>query len=283
METLEVHSPHQCDLCLSHGFHRPDVFMFDMGVESVDAREGGPAPVPSTCDEGRNRNRCHGGMTRKRSVFVLVNCFMTTMERDFQESAILSYIGLASECELRPGSSPIEFLRKYLHVLPPHLIIGFSSITTPKARSEIAAIRNRRLAYTETKPKQLAFAEARSRWPHLWAGGGQHGQEAAQDEREWAEKGFLGGGAQQVGKLGALLADYEEEREVERIRQVRRRRTSEEFVAEEEEDSESEQGGAVVPEESAEEERATFERRVKELFIYGLLEVSDGNERRYLA
>ena len=142
----------------------------------------------------------------------------------------------------------------------------------------IAEIRNRRLAYTETKPEELAFAGARNRWPHLWSGRGSRGQEAAQEEREWAEKGFLGGGAQQVGKLGTLLADYEEEREAERIRQVRRQRTTEEFAFEEEEDSESELSDQGVSEESPEEERAAFERRVKELFIYGMLEVSVGNE-----
>jgi hypothetical protein len=142
----------------------------------------------------------------------------------------------------------------------------------------IAEIRNRRLGYAKTKPKQLAFAEARNRWPHLWSGRGHHGQEAAREEREWAEKGFLGGGTQQVGKLGTLLADYEEEREGERIRQLRRQRATEEFVPEEEDSDESEmsdQGG----EESPEEELATFERRIQELFIYGMLEVSVANGR----
>lgn len=191
-------------------------------------------------------------------------------QRDLQESAILSYIGLPLECEPRPSSSPIEFLQKYLHILPPHLIIGFSSVTTPKQRSVIADIRNRRLVYTETRPKQLTFGEARNRWAHLWPGQGRQAQEAAQEEKEWADEGFLGGGAQQVGKLGTLLADYEEEREAERMRQVRRQRTREDFVPEEEEDSESELSEA----ESPEEQRATFERQIKELFIYGLLEVS---------
>ncbi|KAF8557017.1 hypothetical protein OG21DRAFT_1380989, partial [Imleria badia] len=192
---------------------------------------------------------------------------------DFRDTAILSYIGLPPEYEPRPSISPIEFLQKHLHVLPPHLIVGFSSITTPKQRSAIADIRNRRLAYTETKPKKLAFAEARNRWPHLWSGRGRYGQEAAQEEREWAEQGFMGGSTQQVGKLGTLLADYEEEREAERIRQVRRERASEEFVPEEE-DSDSEMGDEEV-EESLEEDRATFERRIKELFIYGMLEGAD--------
>ncbi|KAI9574670.1 hypothetical protein HD554DRAFT_2166136 [Boletus coccyginus] len=189
--------------------------------------------------------------------------------RDFRECAILSYIGLPPEYEPRPSSSPIEFLQKHLHLLPPHLIVGFSSITTPKQRSVIAAIRNRRLAYTETKPKQLAFAEARNRWPHLWSGRGRYGQEAAQEEREWAERGFLGGGTQQVGKLGALLADYEEEREAERIRQVRRQGVREEFVPEEE-GSEGETSDVEV-----EESPEAFERRIKELFIYGMLEGAD--------
>lgn len=223
-----------------------------------------------------------------KSLFVLVRLLNPLidmneyMERDFRESAILSYIGLPPEYEPRPSASPIEFLQKHLHVLPPHLIVGFSFITTPKQRSVIAEIRNRRLAYTKTKPKQLAFAEARNRWPHLWFGGGRYDQEAVQEEREWGEKGFLGGGAQQVGKLGTLLADYEEEREAERIRQVRHQRASEEFVPEEEDSgSESSDQGIMEVEELPEEERATFERRIKELFIYGMLEVSvaDGQWR----
>ena len=195
------------------------------------------------------------------------------MSGDFEEAAVLSYIGLPPEYEPRPSSSPIEFLQKHLHLLPPHLIVGFTSITTPKQRSVIAAIRNRRLAYTQTKPKELAFVEAKNRWPHLWTGRGRYGAEAAKEEREWAEKGFLGGGTQQVGKLGTLLADYEEEREAERIRRMRSQRVTEEFVPEEEEDSESEMSDREV-EESPEEEQATFERRIKELFIYGILEVS---------
>ncbi|KAG9317468.1 hypothetical protein JVU11DRAFT_1670 [Chiua virens] len=194
------------------------------------------------------------------------------MDRDLQEAAILSYIGLPPEHEPRLNSSPVEFLHEYLYVLPPHLVAGFSSVTTPKQRSVITGIRNRRLAYTDTRPKQLGFAEAMSRWPHLWSGRVRHGEKAAQEEREWAESGFLGGGGQQVGKLGTLLADYEEEREAERMRRFRREQAVEEFVPEEEEDSESE---GELKEESLEEDRATFERRIKELFIYGLLEGAD--------
>ncbi|KAF9247358.1 hypothetical protein BU15DRAFT_84867 [Melanogaster broomeanus] len=186
------------------------------------------------------------------------------MEVDFQDSVILS-------------NSPIEFLRKYLHLLPPHLIVSFSSITTPKQRSTIPEIRNRRLAYTETKPKQLGLVEARSRWPQFWHGRERSGQEAAREEKDWAEKGFLGGRTQQVGKLGTLLGDYEEEREAERLRGVRRQQAAaEEFVPEEEDsDSDLSDHGTGDVQESPEDQRATFERRIKELFIYGLLEGAD--------
>ncbi|KAF9226620.1 hypothetical protein BS17DRAFT_775903 [Gyrodon lividus] len=202
------------------------------------------------------------------------------MEVSIGDSAILSYMGLPHDYDPPPSESPIEFLRRYLHLLPPHLIVSFSSITTPTQRSVIPEIRNRRLAYMETKPKQLEFVEAKSRWPQFWPGWEQSEQEAAREEREWAEKGFLGGRSQHVGKLGTLLGDYEEEREAERRRNVKRQQAAEEFVPEEDSDSDLSDHGTPDVQESPEEQRATFEKRIKELLIYGLLEVdiawSDG-------
>jgi len=200
---------------------------------------------------------------------------LAIMEGDFRDSAILSYIGLPQDYSPPPSKSPVEFLRKYLHLLPPHLTVSFSSITTPTQRSVIPGIRNRRLAYTEAKPKQLEFVEAKSRWSQFWPGRERTGQEAAREEREWVAKGFLGGQSQHVGKLGTLLGDYEEEREAERMRGVRRQQAAEEFVPEED-DSDSDLSDHDTPDvqESPEEQRETFERRIKELFVYGLLEVS---------
>lgn len=198
------------------------------------------------------------------------------MEVDFRDSAVLSYIGLPADHDPLPSKAPIEFLRQNIHLLPPHLSTTFSSITTPKQRSVIREIRNRRLAYTETNPKQLEFAAAKSRWPLLWPGRERNGKREAQEEKEWAGKDFLDGKGQQVGKLGDLLGEYEEEREAERVRNERRKQAAEEPFIPEEEDSDSEEENPVAEEvqESPEEQRSNFERRIKELFIYGLLEVS---------
>ncbi|THG97136.1 hypothetical protein EW026_g4799 [Hermanssonia centrifuga] len=117
-------------------------------------------------------------------------------------------------------------------------------------------------------------------WPSLWQGLEIQSQirEEAREEREWAEREFLGGAAKQVGKLGTLLGGYHEEREAERIRTVRRQqRESEESLPEEDEDTDDEEAAqAVVTEEmSPEEAQALFLRRVSEKFIYGLLDSID--------
>lgn len=104
--------------------------------------------------------------------------------------------------------------------------------------------------------------------------------EEGQDEKDWVQSGgFLDGSKKHVGKLGTLLGDYEEEREAERIRVIRRERAAErEFIPEEdsESDSDSDMNDFPVNEEEEvkpEEARASFERLVREQFIYGLLDV----------
>ncbi|KAH7887605.1 hypothetical protein F5I97DRAFT_1861555 [Phlebopus sp. FC_14] len=198
------------------------------------------------------------------------------MNGEFCDSVILSYIGRL-DYEPLPSQAPIEFLRRYLHQLPPDLIKSFSSITTPKQRSVLREIRNRRYGYTRTAPKQLAFSTAISRWPQLWPGRERTGQQEVEEERQWVAKDFLNGATQHVGKLGTLLGDYEEEREAERVRGVRRQQAAEETFVPEEDDSDSDvhDEGADDVQESPEDQKATFERRIKELFIYGLLEGID--------
>ena len=48
--------------------------------------------------------------------------------------------------------------------------------------------------------------------------------EEAREEKAWAETTFPGGSQAYVGKLGTLLAGYEEERHLERLRQAKRSR-----------------------------------------------------------
>ncbi|KAG6336530.1 hypothetical protein ID866_2552 [Astraeus odoratus] len=199
----------------------------------------------------------------------------------FNGVALLSYLGLPQDYDPHPRRSPIEFLRKFLHQMPPDLIMSFALVTTPKQRSIIPEIRNRRLRYTETAPKELQGELAKARWPQLWSGHERFGKRAADDEKQWARKNFLGGIKQQVGKLGDLLGEYEEEREAERVRYLRRSQRSgdDDFIPEEDEDSdediEDSEAGAVDVQESPEEQKVDFERRIKELFIYGLLEGAD--------
>src|SRR5882762_2207508 len=137
----------------------------------------------------------------------------------FTSPPILSSLQLQDTYTPSPKDFPIDFLQLHIRNLPPHLLLTFSLITTPKQRTVIPTIRNRRLKYTHSNPRELGFVEARSRWPMLWEGRERRGVEEGREEREWAEgDGFLRGSEKHVGKLGELLGEYEEEREAERVR-----------------------------------------------------------------
>lgn len=203
------------------------------------------------------------------------------MSAAFDEGPILKYLGLPPSYEPSPRAEPVAFLRKHVRELPPHLLTLFSSITTPKERTTVPAIRNRRLKYTESNPSELSLANAKSTWAALWEGRERPGQEQGKEEKDWAEKEFLGGdGQQQVGKLGNLLADYEEERESERVRTIRRQRAEYiDSLPEDDEESDDEEDELPIPRElTPAENEEYFLRTVKERFIYGFLEV-----RSYLA
>jgi len=195
--------------------------------------------------------------------------------------ALISYLGLPDDYTPSPSAEPIEFLKRHLRYIPPHLMGSFSSTTTPKQRTLIPAVRNRRSRYTESHTSELGFTAAKNSWPTLWEGRELRGKEEAKEEVEWAEKGFLEGKKQHVGKLGTLLGGYEEEREAERVRGIRRREAEyRESLPEEEEDTDSEEeDGAVAEtaqvEENLEEMKMSFLRSIKEKFIYGLLENID--------
>ncbi|KAF5321805.1 hypothetical protein D9619_000639 [Psilocybe cf. subviscida] len=201
----------------------------------------------------------------------------------FDKKPSLKYLGLPEEYTPAPDSDPIAFLAKHLTQLPPHLLIHYSTITAPKQRSVIAAIRNRRLKYANKNPPELSFEAGRNTWPELWQGKTERrGVKEGKEEREWTDGGFLPGSKQLVGKLGGLLAEYEEEREAERMRALRRSRPPvDDFVPEEDTDSEDEDEVEVVqqtvpdPPETEEEAKAAFERLLRERFIYGLLDNID--------
>ncbi|KAG2013291.1 hypothetical protein CC2G_010220 [Coprinopsis cinerea AmutBmut pab1-1] len=196
---------------------------------------------------------------------------------DFEEAPTLRYLGLPQDYTPSPKKDPIGFLSKHLKELPPHLSPRFGLITNPKQRTVIPAIRNRRLKWTTTAPPELNFVNARNTWPGLWEGGLRPGVEEAKEERAWAQTHFLEGREKQVGNLGNLLGNYEEERENERVRLLRRAQEDDEFIPEEDEDTDEEEDDdsplpSPEPESDVERQR-TFERRIRERFIYGLLEV----------
>lgn len=197
---------------------------------------------------------------------------------------ILTYLGLPPDYQPNPESDPIRFLSKNIHIVPKHLAPRFTRWTTPKQLTVIPTIRNRRTKFTQSSPAELSFESAKKTWPLLWIGdlpgsGSRRGRAEGLEEKDWVDREFLGGGKQHVGKLGALLADYEEERAAETARMERRRREAEElFIPEEDEDTSDEEDLTSAPpapeEESLEDLRLAFERSIKERFIYGSLDVN---------
>jgi hypothetical protein len=189
----------------------------------------------------------------------------------------LQFLGLPSDSQPNPESNPIPFLFQNVRSLPANILLKFSESTTPKERTVIPVIRNRRFKFSESNPRELRFESAITTWPELWKGPVLRGQAEGNDEKKWAEQEFMGGKIKQhVGKLGRLLGDYEEEREAERFRIQRRQQAAvEPFVPEEDADSDDEDLPPAQEEEpeSEQQSQVTFERLVKEKFIYGLLEV----------
>ncbi|KAL5535770.1 hypothetical protein ACEPAF_3864 [Sanghuangporus sanghuang] len=195
----------------------------------------------------------------------------------FDDRPILEYLRLGDDHHPLPSADPITFLQQNQHLkcLPPHILSSFGSITTPKQRTSIPTVRNRRLKFVDSQPLELEFENARDKWPDLWKGPRDWrkiAEREKQDERAWAETRFLNGEKQHVGKLGSLLGEYAEEREAERIR-ASRRQILEEFIPEEEDSEDSEDAiHTAAPDDSPEEAKANFERLIREHFIYGLLD-----------
>lgn len=191
----------------------------------------------------------------------------------FDKSLALAYLGLPDDYEPSPQNATISFLVKHVTQLPPHLLAHFSYITSPKDRTIITTIRNRRLKYAGSNPPELTFASASNRWPNLWQGREQPGVDEAVEERAWADNDFLQGARKHVGNLGNLLGGYEEEREAERVRILRRERQVINDLVPEEDES-SDEGASEISTEEVEDKKASFERLIRERFVYGLLEAS---------
>ncbi|KAF8678943.1 hypothetical protein RHS04_05166 [Rhizoctonia solani] len=209
----------------------------------------------------------------------------------FNGHPILRYLALDRDYDPSPDDSPIEFLKKHMSQLPPHLLVLFNAHpkATPRARSSVPAIRNRRCAYVATEPKSLDPDVLIKVDPEVWdLVDSERAQaltirrpteedEAEADERGWAANEFQDGNKLHVGKIGELLAELEGERRRERERAVRRqvlvaRAREEETLEEEEESSDEEEsvppGIERLRADPAEED---IRRTIRERFISGLL------------
>lgn len=204
---------------------------------------------------------------------------MSASAHQFNKDISLKYLGLPLDYTPSPEQDPISFLTKHIFQLPPHLLLHYSDITTPKQRTTIASIRNRRLQYANKSPEELQFEAARDTWPSLWTGRvDRRGLQEGKEEKAWAETDFLSGSKQHIGKLGKLLAEYEEERKAERMREIRKNMLppEDDFIPEEDSDSDEEDSvptSNTVPPETEETMRSSFERLIRERFVYGLLDV----------
>lgn len=200
--------------------------------------------------------------------------------KDVNDEVMLKYLGLPGDYMPLPSKEPIEFLKRHLRQLPSGLLQPMSDFVSPKQRTIVPTIRNRRLMYIKSNPPAFSYDDARKSWPALWRGPtttARPGQGEREDEKKWADSSFLEGTKQHVGKLGSLLGEFAEEREAEQARAFRRA-AAQDFVPEEEEDSDdenmSDDGDQVVVEETEQESKENFERLLQERFIYGLLDVS---------
>jgi hypothetical protein len=191
---------------------------------------------------------------------------------NFDTNAVLTYLGLPLDYDPSPATAPVAFLTKHIRHLPSHILHWFSAITTPRQRTAVVLIRNRRFNFTQSNPPVFNFSMAKRQWPRIWEGTERIGREEAREEKEWVETTFLGGDRQTfVGNLGTLLGGYEEERHLEHERQTRRSRHHASIP--EEHDEISDDGPQHGTPEPVQDMQESFLRRIRELFIYGHLEV----------
>lgn len=211
---------------------------------------------------------------------------------------IRDYLDLSAS-ETLP-EDPVEILIKYAETLPRELLEPFSSLTTPRDRARVRAIKSRRIIYTQSTPTPdiLSSASGGLRWPLLWErmGGSSlpptaiPSGDGVSDEEKWVREQFQGGVGdeeggevrQHVKKLGGLLRGFEEEREMEHMRERKRMERRLDDVGEEF-DSESDEedgvggrignaviGARVIEDEDQESVARAFEKKLVELFVDGL-------------
>ncbi|KAG9050458.1 hypothetical protein FS837_005263 [Tulasnella sp. UAMH 9824] len=222
----------------------------------------------------------------------------TSSPSDFNVAPILKYLSLQADHKPSPRDEPLEFLRDHLIQLPVEFSRPFSAITTPRQRTQLLRIRNRRTTYACSPQgrKALSWVEARKEDPLAYeafmiSSTGTQGMPLAQDptdperayrrgeeegaeERKWVKSSFMDGAKGHVGegKLAALLGQFEEEREAERLRDMKREIREREQAQresepeEEEDDSEGEESPTNPIYDSAGDARSSFEKVVRDKF-----------------
>jgi len=140
------------------------------------------------------------------------------------DSLVLKYLSLPGDYTPKPSTEPVSFLRPHLSILPRSILQHFSHLLSPLQRTVLPTVRNRRFAYHTSAPPVFSFPAARNRWVDIWdeiaPGAVLHenwretSKASAQDEKAWAETGFLDGRsiAGEKSRLGKLLGGYEGER-----------------------------------------------------------------------
>ncbi|KAG8924209.1 hypothetical protein FRC01_011798 [Tulasnella sp. 417] len=231
----------------------------------------------------------------------------TSSPSDFNVAPILKYLSLPADHKPSPRDEPLEFLRDHLIQLPLEFLKPFSTVTTPRQRTRLLRIRNRRTTYACSPEgmKALSWVEARKQDPLVYeafmiSSTGTQGMPLAQDptdperayrkgeeegaeERKWVEGSFMDGEKGHIGggKLAALLGQFEEERGAERFRDMKGEKREREQAQresepeEEEEDSESDESSTNPMYDSPGDARSSFERIIRDKFVDGLLEWMD--------
>ncbi|KAG8937082.1 hypothetical protein FRC02_006282 [Tulasnella sp. 418] len=231
----------------------------------------------------------------------------------FDPTPILRYLSLPKDYVPSPAEQPLEFLKAHLVQLPPQLLQPFSLLLTPRQRTTLMRIKNRRSTFVQSPEglEKLGWQEARKENPVAYEtfmidlvgvtgrplidveGEVDKQREARKgelegiEESDWVQSNFMGGATAfhrhvGEGKFERLMAVFEEERQAvyQREQQQKVRQHQEQIegsVYPEEEGSESEESEVETEKMSSDDARRMFERITRENFIDGHLEWMDYN------
>lgn len=138
--------------------------------------------------------------------------------------SILRWLGSDDREELK--THPLQFLRRNIYTLPPHLLKYFHSVTTPKDRTTIPIVKKRRMNWARSQHSLDTFTadSGRFRDPSNFEQTLQrdekgyhpsfkYAQDAGSSESQWLENESMMSDHAKLGKLAGLLSEYESERD----------------------------------------------------------------------